>query len=173
MRLRSCPTFPLWFYPLNLIAGVFMMGLGVLVAASLLELPSAGLLAIQGVAAASRWAARLANMPCSAVATHWMGGEVGFFFTLPFALRWMIGLLSEDRRALFWRAMCLACMLTGATSTHRQVHADGMTWLHLRCHPGAWALTGGYGWRSWSFVPEDAKARHAARRLDLEGGRDF
>ena len=71
------------------------------------------------------------------------------------------------------RVMCLACTLQGAALTHRQVHVDGMSWLHLRGHPGAWALTDGYGWRSWSCAPEDDKVRHAARRLGVEGGRDF
>ena len=173
LTIPAFPSFPLWFYPLNLLAGVFMMGLGVLVAASLLGISGVDLLATQCVATASRWAARLADMPFSTVATHWMGGEVAFLFMLPFALRWAIGLLSEGRRALFWRSMCLACMLQGAALTHRQVHVDGVTWLHLRGHPGAWALTDGYGWRSWSFAPEDAKVRHAARRLGVEGGRDF
>lgn len=173
LTIPTFPTFPLWFYPLNLVAGVFMMGLGILVAAAMLELPGMDVLATQFVAAASKWAVRLADMPVSTVATHWMGGEVGFLFMLPFALKWTIGLLSEGKRALFWRSMCLACMLQGAALTHRQIHVDGMTWLHLRGHPGAWALTDGYGWRSWSFAPEDAKVRHAARRLGVEGGRDF
>ena len=60
-----------------------------------------------------------------------------------------------------------------AALTHRQVHVDGTNWLHLRGHPGAWVVTDGYGWRSWSFVPEEAKVRHAARRLGVEGGRNF
>ena len=173
LTIPTFPTFPLWFYPLNLMAGVFMMGLGLLVAASLLELPGVDMVATQCVETASRWAVRLANMPFSSVATHWMGGEVGFLFVLPFALRWTVGLLSEGRRALFWRAMCLACMLQGAALTHRQVDTDRMTWLHLRGHPGAWVVTDGYGWRSWSFAPEDEKVRHAARRLGVEGGREF
>ena len=64
-------------------------------------------------------------------------------------------------------------MLQGAVLTHRQVHVDGTNWLHLRGHPGAWVVTDGYGWRNWSFVPEEAKVRHAARRLGVEGGRNF
>lgn len=173
LTIPTFPTFPLWFYPLNLLAGVFMMGLGILVAGAMLELPGVDALATQCVAAASRWAVRLANMPCSTVATHWMGSKVGFLFMLPFALRWMVGLLSEGRRALFWRVMCLACMLQAAALTHRQVHVERMSWLHLRGHPGAWALTDGYGWRSWSSAREDDKVRHAARRLGVEGKRDF
>ena len=127
------------------------MGLGVLVAASLLELPGVDVLATQCVAA---------------------GGWL--FHDGHASLRWwMVGLLSEGRRALFWRVMCTECDAQGAALTHRQVHVERMSWLHLRGHPGAWALTDGYGWRSWSCAPEDVKVRHAARRLGVEGGRDF
>ena len=173
LTIPTFPTFPLWFYPLNLMAGVFMMGLGILVSGAMLELPHVDVLSTQCVAAVSSWAVRLSDFPFSTVATHWMGGEVGFLFVLPFALRWTVGLLSEGRRALFWRAMCLACLLQGAFLTHRQVDTDRMTWLHLRGHPGAWVVTDGYGWRSWSFGPEDEKVRHAARRLGAEGWREF
>ena len=111
-------------------------------------------------------------MPCSTVATHWMGGEVGFLFMLPFALRWTVGLLSQGRRACFG-ARCACVHASGCGLDLRQVDTDRITWLHLRGHPGAWVVTDGYGWRSWSCAPEDDKVRHAARRLGVEGGRDF
>lgn len=173
LTIPTFPTFPLWFYPLNLLAGVFMMGLGILVAGAMLELPHVDALSTQCVAAVSSWAVRLSDLPFSTVATHWMGGKVGFLFMLPLALRWMVGMLSEGRRALFWRSMCLACLLQGAFLTHQQVHRDEMSWVHLRGHPGAWALTDGYGWRSWSVTSQGAKVRHAASRLGVEGRRDF
>ena len=50
-------------------------------------------------------------MPFSTVATHWMGGEVGFLFA-SFTLKWTIG--SSEGRALFRFMMCLACMLQGS-----------------------------------------------------------
>ena len=173
LTIPTFPTFPLWFYPLNLLAGVFMMGLGILVAGAMLELPHMDVLSTQCVAAVSSWALRLSDLSFSTVATHWMGGKVGFLFMLPLVLSWMVGMLSEGRRALFWRSMCLACLLQGAFLTHQQVHRNEMSWVHLRGHPGAWALTDGYGWRSWSVTAEDEKARHAASRFGVEGRRDF
>ena len=40
-------------------------------------------------------------MPVSTVATHWMGGEVGFLFMLPFALKWTMFAMQPG--GLAWR----------------------------------------------------------------------
>ena len=173
LTIPTFSSFPLWFYPLNLVAGMVMLVLGVMAGAAVFGMPWAAAILARSVEVVCTWAVALADLQGATVSTHRFGGKVGFVFILPFALRWTMGLLSEDRRSLFWRTLCLACLLHGMYTTCRETQRDHMIWVHLKGNPGAWAVTDGYGWRSWTFLPKDQKARHAARRMGVEGPCDF
>ena len=173
LTIPTFSSFPLWFYPLNLLAGTVMLVLGVMAGAAVFGMPWAAVILARSVEVVCTWAVALADLPGATVSTHGLGGKVGFVFMLPFALRWTMGLLPEDRRSLCWRMLCLACLLHGMYTTCRETQRDHMKWVHLKGNPGAWAVTDGYGWRSWSASPKDQKARHAACRMGVEGPCDF
>lgn len=173
--LLTVPTFsiwPMWFYPMNLIAGVAMLALGVAVAGCLLNVPGLTPATLSALGLTAAKSIEWADLPNATASSHWLGGRIGLLFLIPFSLRWLVRLAPRDRRQLFWRSLCFSCFALGMWRTHLQTHEGELTWHHLRGHPGAWAVSDGYGWRSWLHGQATDVSSHAPHRLSLEGPRD-
>ena len=169
LTVPTFPIWPIWFYPMNLIAGVVMLALGVAVAGCLLKIPGMTRATLSALEAMTAMMIEWADLPASTASTHWLGGRIGLLFLIPLSLRWVVRFVHRDRRPLFWGALCFSCFALGMWRTYLQTHEGKLSWHHLPGYPGAWAVTDGYGWRSWMHGQGNDGPGHAPKRLSLEG----
>lgn len=173
LTIPAFSTWPVCFYPVNLVAGPMMLLLGLAVIGCLIGVPCVATWTLHGLANLASIGMKISDVPGVSLSTFWLGGKIGFVFLLPFSLRWALHFVPADRRALFWSSFCFICLVQGIWLTHQQATKATVEWYHLRGTSGTFAVTDGYAWRSWTFGNDDDQVLNAPGMLGLEGPREF
>ena len=167
---RAFDSFPLLFYPANVIAGPVMLILGVCSLGTIAGFPWLGEVAVSFAAMVLRWSNEIASRFPLTIPQRWFSGPIGLCLIAPISLHWLIQRIEcPARRGILWLSVCSTAALSCLILTWFEVRHGQLHWHHLKGNPGAWMVTDGYGSQAWSTPNQEAKCQRAAGALGSEG----